>query len=154
MELVIAKPQDALVLTSISKRAFDSDIEAGATKAGGPPGYRSHKYHIKMAAQKHLYTFYRNRLIVGGAVLFKEGTNLYIGRIFIDPEHFREGLGTRLMEMIENLYPDVTSFTLDTPLWNIRTNSFYQKLGYEMEKADKEFAYYRKGKNYLYFPSK
>lgn len=89
MELMLAKSQDALVLTSISKRAFDSDIEVGGTQAGGPPGYQSHKYHLKMAAQKHL-------------------------------------------------------FTLDTPLWNIRTNNFYQKLGYEIEKKDKEFAYYIK----------
>lgn len=38
--------------------------------------------------------------------------------------------------MIETLYPDVTTFTLDTPLWNIRTNNFYQKLGYEVEKKE------------------
>ena len=48
------------------------------------------------------------------------------------------------MGMIENFYSDVTTFTLDTPLWNIRTNNFYQKLGYEVEKKDKEFAYYVK----------
>lgn len=146
MELVLAKSQDALVLTSISKRAFASDIEVGAPQAGGPPGYQSHKFHLNMAAQKHLYTFYNNQLIVGGAILFKDGTNLHIGRIFIDPEHFHEGLGIKLIEMIENLFSDVTSFTLDTPLWNIRTNSFYQKLGYEIEKKDKEFAYYCKRK--------
>ena len=52
MELVLAKSQDALVLTSISKRAFDSDV---------------------------------------------------------------------------------ITFTLDTPLWNIRTNNFYQKLGYKLD---------------------
>ena len=146
MKLVLAKSQDVLVLTSISKRAFDSDIEVGGTQVGGPPGYQSQKYHFKMAAQKHLYTFYNNGLIVGGAVLFKDGTNLDIGRIFIDPEHFHEGLGTKLMEMIENLFSDVISFTLDTPLWNIRTNNFYQKLGYEVERTDKEFAYYIKSK--------
>lgn len=144
MELVLAKSQDALVLTSISKRAFETDVAVGGTQAGGPPGYQSHKYYAKMAAQKHLYTFYKDRLIVGGALLFKDETNLHIGRIFIDPEHFREGLGIRLMEMIENLFSDAGSFTLDTPLWNIRTNNFYQKLGYEIVKKDKEFAYYVK----------
>ncbi len=146
MELVLAKSQDALVLTSISKRSFDSDIEVGGTQVGGPPGYQSHRFYVKMAEQKHLYTFYNNRLIVGGAVLFKDGINLYIGRIFIDSEHFHEGLGTKLMEMIENLYSDVTIFTLETPLWNTRTNNFYQKLGYEIEKKDKKFAYYIKRK--------
>lgn len=146
MELLLAKSQDALVLTSISKRAFDSDIEIGAPQAGGPPGYQSHKYHLKMVGQKHLYTFYHDGLIVGGAILFKENATLYIGRIFIAPEHFQKGLGTKLMEIVENLYPDVTTFTLDTPLWNIRTNNFYKKLGYEVEKKDKEFAYYIKRK--------
>ena len=99
-----------------------------------------------MAAQKHLYTFYQDRLIVGGAILFKDGAHLHIGRIFIDPEHFRKGLGIQLMELIEDLFPDVTTFSLDTPLWNIRTNNFYQKLGYEMERTDQEFAYYGKKK--------
>ena len=61
MELVLAKSQDALVLTSISKRAFDSDIEVGSTQVGGPPGYQSRKFYVKMAAQKHLYTSYNNR---------------------------------------------------------------------------------------------
>lgn len=54
------------------------------------------------------------------------------------------------MEKIENLYSDVISFTLDTPLWNVRTNSFYQKLGYEVKKKDKEFAYYGKQLNPLF----
>lgn len=146
MELVLAKSQDALVLTSISKRAFESDIEVGAAQAGGPPGYQSNKFYVKMAEQEHLYTFYNDGWIVGGAVLFKDGTNLYIGRIFIDPEHFREGFGRRLMEMVENLYSDVTSFTLETPLWNIRTNNFCRKLGYEIDKKDQDFAYYIKRK--------
>lgn len=146
MELVLAKSQDTLVLTSISKRAFESDIAVGNPQAGGPPGYQSRKFHLQMAAQKHLYTCYYDRLIVGGAILFKDGTHLHIGRIFIDPEHFRKGLGIQLMERIEDLFPDVIAFSLDTPLWNIRTNRFYQKLGYEIERTDQEFAYYCKKK--------
>lgn len=47
MELVLAKSQDAIVLTSISKRAFNSDIGVGGTQAGGPPGYQSHKFYMK-----------------------------------------------------------------------------------------------------------
>lgn len=146
MQLILAKSQDALVLTSISKRAFESDVTVGSPQAGGPPGYQSRKFYQKMAAQKHLYTFYQDRLIIGGAILFKDGAHLHIGRIFIDPVHFRKGLGIQLMELIENLFPDVTTFSLDTPLWNIRTNNFYQKLGYEMERTDQEFAYYGKKK--------
>ena len=34
--------------------------------------------------------------------------------------------------------------TLDTPVWNIRTNAFYEKLGYKKIKQDDEFVYYSK----------
>ena len=56
MELVLAKSQDAIVLTSISKRAFNSDIGVGGTQAGGPPGYQSHKFYMKnIQSQKKRY---------------------------------------------------------------------------------------------------
>ena len=38
-----------------------------------------------------------------------------------------------MMHEIEAFYPDARTFTLDTPAWNTRTNSFYRKLGYEVE---------------------
>ncbi len=144
MELLLSKKSDVIVLTALSKRAFESDIQVGGTTTGGPPGYKSEKFYAKMAGQKHLYTFIHAGLIVGGAVLMKKTEKLNIGRIFIDTNHFREGLGSKLMEEIESLYPDVTLFTLDTPIWNIRTNSFYQKLGYREYKRDHEFIYYAK----------
>lgn len=144
MELKLAKSQDALILTYISKKAFESDIEVGGTQVGGPPGYKSQNYYMKMASTKHLYSFYYEGLIVGGAVLFREQNSLYIGRIFISPDFFNKGFGIKLMELIEEMYPDVESFTLDTPLWNVRTNNFYTKLGYKITKKDDEFAYYTK----------
>ena len=34
-----------------------------------------------------------------------------------------------MMQEIERMFPAVKEFYLDTPVWNIRTNTFYQKLG-------------------------
>ena len=79
--------------------------------------------------------------IVGGAILFvdKDGETLYIGRIFIDPVHYRKGYGLTLMKLVETFYPGNKRIKLDTPLWNVRTNAFYTKLGYCEVKRDKEF---------------
>ena len=41
LQLLKAGTPDALTLTGISKRAFDSDILVGAESTGGPPGYMS-----------------------------------------------------------------------------------------------------------------
>lgn len=111
---------------------------------GGPPGYMSVPFHTKMARQGHLYKLTDDGLIVGGAILFLENDVLNVGRIFVAPEHFRKGYGLFIMREVENMFPEVREYTLDTPIWNVRTNSFYTKLGYKEIKRDKEFVFYSK----------
>ncbi len=48
------------------------------------------------------------------------------------------------MSGIENMYPTVKTVNLDTPAWNIRTNSFYKELGYLKEKEEDGFVFYKK----------
>ena len=144
MELTKAGTSDVLVINGISKRAFDSDIAVGAPSKAGPPGYMSVGFHIKMAKANHLYKLSADGLIVGGAILFVDGSKLNIGRIFVDPEHFRKAYGIFMMQEIERIFSDAKEIFLDTPVWNIRTNAFYQKLGYTEYKKDDEFIYYTK----------
>ena len=144
VQLTKAGTSDALVLNAISKHAFDSDVEVGAPAAGGPPGYMSLKYHMKMARSGRLFKLTENGLIIGGAILFPAGDTLNISRIFVNPDHHRKGYGIRMMREIEALFPDIKTYTLDTPVWNVRTNSFYLKLGYTADKQNHEFVYYSK----------
>lgn len=72
------------------------------------------------------------------------GLQLNKGRIFVDPEYFRKGYGIFMMQQIERIFSDVKQIFLDTPVWNVRTNAFYQKLGYIENKKDEEFIYYIK----------
>ena len=144
IQLTKAGTSDALVLNAISKLAFDSDVEVGAPSAGGPPGYMSLKYHMKMARSGHLFKLTENSLIIGGAILFSDGATLNISRIFVNPDYHQKGYGIRMMQEIEAMFPDIRTFTLDTPVWNIRTNSFYLKLGYTEVKRNEEFVYYSK----------
>ena len=146
LQFMKAGTSDALVLNAISRLAFDSDTEVGAPSAGGPPGYMSLKYHMKMAKSGHLFKLTENGLILGGAILFRRGGTLNIGRIFIDPQHFRKGYGILMMQEIEALFPDVKVFVLDTPVWNTRTNAFYTRLGYSEVKRDSDFVYYSKNR--------
>lgn len=144
MELVRASTSDALVINSISKRSFDSDVMVGSPSAGGPPGYMSVPFHTKMARTNHLYKLTEDGFIVGGAIIFPDGEKLNIGRIFVSPEYHRKGFGLFMMRKIEAMHPEVKEFYLDTPIWNVRTNRFYKKLGYLEYKRDNEFIYYVK----------
>lgn len=49
-----------------------------------------------------------------------------------------------MMSLIETMNSKIHTIKLDTPIWNIRTNQFYQKLGYKEVKTDNEFVYYQK----------
>ena len=133
-------------IVAISKAAFDSDIDVGASEPDGPPDYDSISWHIQMKNEGHLLQAVIDGEIVGGAILFldKDGEILYIGRIFIDPVHYRKGYGLSLMKMVEAYYSGIKKIKLDTPLWNLRTNAFYTKLGYCEVKRDEGFAYYQK----------
>ena len=108
LQLQKASTSDALILNCISKQSFDSDVEVGAPSTGGPPGYMSLKYHMKMARSGHLYKLADNGLIVGGAILFPDGDTLNIGRIFVSPKHFHKGYGVFMMRETEGMFPEVS----------------------------------------------
>ena len=131
---------------AISKAAFDSDPHVGASEPDAPSDYDSIPWHVQMQKEGHLFQAVIDEEIVGGAILFldKDRETLYIGRIFIDPVHHRKGYGLSLMKMVKTYYSGVKKIQLDTPLWNVRTNAFYTKLGYRVVKQDNEFAYYQK----------
>ena len=133
-------------IVAISKRAFETDIEVGGTIGDYPPEYDSAVWHEQMRNEGHLLQAVIDGEIVGGAILFvdQDSEILYIGRVFIDPVHHRKGYGLSLMKLAEDHYSGIRKVQLDTPLWNVRTNAFYTKLGYCEVKRDEEFAYYQK----------
>ena len=147
LEKVDPKQTDSIAeLVRISKEAFDTDISVGAQEPGGPPDYDSVEWHVQMAKEGHLFKATVEENIVGGALLFFDEQKqwLYVGRIFIDSRYHRQGYGAELTELVESVYPDAKAVFLDTPLWNVRTNAFYQRLDYQKYKQDDEFAYYQK----------
>ena len=144
LQFLKAGTADAVSLVAISKHAFDSDVEVGASGAGGPPGYNSLSYHTKMARMGCLYKLMEDYKTVGGAILFTKDDEMNIGRIFVAPEYFRKGYGIFMMQQIEEQFQEIKIFTLDTPIWNVRTNAFYQKLGYTEVRRDNDFVYYEK----------
>ena len=149
MKLENAERKHIERIVAISKSAFETDIEVGGAIGDCPPEYDSVIWHEQMRNEGHLLQAVVDGEIVGGAILFldKASEALYIGRIFIDPVHHRKGYGLSLMKRVEACYPGIRTIKLDTPLWNVRTNAFYRKLGYREVNRDEGFAYYQKELN-------
>lgn len=95
-------------LVKISKSAFESDIEVGASSIGGPPEYDSVKWHVEMMKEGHLLTAIDGNEIIGGIIIFADTNDnsvMYIGRLFVSPDYFRKGYGSQIMKLIETCIP-------------------------------------------------
>ena len=145
MLLRLTAEEEIEMITKISIDAFHSDYLIGLEPNDGPPGYDSVKWHKEMQKEKHLFSYFNDGgIMVGGAILFASYDEIYIGRIFISPKYHRKGYGISLMNDVEKMFSSVKRFKLDTPTKNIRTNSFYKKLGYIQTNVDGDFAIYEK----------
>ena len=146
MKLERAEKTQLEKIVAMSKRAFETDIEVGGSVGDYPPEYDSIIWHEQMLNKGHLFQAVVDDEVIGGAILFlsENKESLYVGRIFVDSLHHKKGYGISLMKMVETYYSGIKKIKLDTPLWNVRTNAFYTKLGYREVKRDEEFAYYQK----------
>ena len=88
---------------------------AGADDAGGPVPRR---HRGRRAGRRG------HRVRQGRAAIYE------LGRLFLDPQWHRQGIGKRLMALLFAAYPRPRRWTLDTPIWNRRTRAFYEGLGF------------------------
>lgn len=140
MTLEQAREEDAAQLAEISKKAFNSDVDVGAPtrgedgrplEEGGPPGYDSPEFQVRMMKFCHYYKIIHDGQIVGGLIASRKKLDHYqLERIFVDPEYHNKGIGTEAMKQVFTKFPDTKVWTLGTPEWNVRTKHFYEKLGF------------------------
>ena len=127
-----AAPEDAQALARVSKRAFDNDVHYGAPGPGGPPGYDTDTWQLKMMTAAEYYKILLAGRIVGGLIVRLRGYRYYeVTRIFVEPAFQNQGIGTGAFDFLWSRYPQVERWTLGTPGWNRRTRHFYQKVGFE-----------------------
>lgn len=157
--LELARREDAAELAEISKRAFHSDIFAGAPtkgkddhshQGGGPIGYDSPEFQARMMKVCSYYKIIYDGKIVGGLISSQKKPGHYqLERIFVEPKYHNRGVGTEAMKQIFAMYPSARRWTLGTPEWNVRTKHFYEKLdfvqiGWTKDEPDWKGRYYEK----------
>jgi len=126
-----AHTRDGDALAQVSKRAFDHDVHYGAPGPGGPPGYDSGPWQIKIMRIADYYKIVTSSEIVGGIIVFRKAARQYeLGRIFVEPALQNQGIGTQAFEFLWQTYPLAKRWTLGTPVWNCRTRHFYAKVGF------------------------
>jgi len=131
ISLVEASEIDSEHLAELAKRAYNSDDDYGAPTQGGPQGYDSPAFYTRSLKYLGCYTVLKGEDVVGGVMVSVGGSHATIERLFVDPDHQREGVGSTVVGILAERYPDVTLWTLGVPEWNTRVPPFLESLGFK-----------------------
>lgn len=143
LELIVsiepARKVNADILANISRDAFHTDAElgnlrtlSGKPKPGGPPGYDSPEFQKFVMNILNYYEIRVEGKIVGGLFFSSKNPDHHVvERIFVSPSFHRKGIATRAMELTFEKHQGAKFWTLGTPSWNLRTQPFYEKLGFQ-----------------------
>lgn len=142
-----ATSEDAAILAQVSKRAFHSDVQFGAGRPGGPPGYDNDRGQMRLMLACEYYKILKDGRIVGGIAFRPVMYQHYeLTRIFVDSLYQRQGVGAQAIAFMETLHPEVKHWTLGTPKWNTRTPHFYEACGFVQTGTDREGLLFEKTK--------
>lgn len=156
LEKVIQK--DCEAIRNIMIRVYDDEMEKWFKDGGNPniPGYDSiemQRYHTW--DNKYFKIIYDNEIIGVTLLSHTRREHARIDRLFILPEHQGKGFGTKILRLIEESFPKIKIWTLETTQRSTRNHHFYEKNGYVMVDENGEEKYYCKtiGDN-IYEPEK
>lgn len=128
-------------LVPIMKAAFDYDTKIHLGKeAGGPPGYDDGTFLRRWALDKLAtsYCIYFNSVLIGGVILWINSNNENnLGNLFIDINYEDKGIGTKVWQEIERMYPNTKVWNTETPIFSHRNHNFYvNKCGFHIVKIE------------------
>ena len=133
MELIIrrSKTEDAEALLEVQKESFNEDLlkyEDFDTSPANEPIERL----IRKINNFYYYTVLLDNEVIGGVDVRKvSDTQCRLNRIFLKVKCHNQGIGTKEIYFIENEFPDVTEWSLDTPFKSYRNHHLYEKIGYK-----------------------
>jgi len=117
---------DIRVLYDIALRSFQPDYE----KYGVYPPLINLKHEKFLPPLMFGKTIIADDTIIGGAFVTGLGKKGEIGAIFIDTPEQHKGYGKQAMLLIEEMYPNVKRWKLETPAESDELHTFYESLGY------------------------
>ena len=142
----IAAVEDIEEITAVSIKSFHSDINFGANRLKGPPGYDSAEFHKQILAEaSFFYKIMHGQKIIGAFWFMKEKEDsAYLYRIFLDPDYHKQGIGLKAFHFLFNMFPEIKTWSLRTPKWNVRTPNFYKKAGFKVSEETEKFKFFER----------
>lgn len=130
LKIIRSTVDEANILLDIQKEAFSEDLERYQDYNTSPATESIERLRNKIINSFH-YTIFLDDEIIGGIEVRKlSNTQCYLNRLYLTPKCHNKGIGTKLMNFIEDEFPEALEWTLSTPYMNYRNHYFYEKHGY------------------------
>lgn len=128
--LELAVPQDAKEFIRIQNEAFYEDYK----DFGVCPAYgRTEESLRDWILHKPNYKVMADGKLVGKISISKEDEEKgHVDCFCILPEYQNQGIGQLAVRLLEERHPEITDWTLETPLARPRNLHFYERCGYQM----------------------
>ncbi|MDC6155435.1 GNAT family N-acetyltransferase [Bacillus sp. RA(2023)] len=144
---------DAEKLTEIMTKTFDEEAKRWLSVQGDvidyniqPPGYSSVEMMKYSIEELDSFKVIVDEKIIGGIIVTISGKSYgRIDRIFVDPVYQGKGIGSFVIKLIEEVYPSIRIWELETSSRQINNHYFYKKMGYEIIfKSEDEYCYVKR----------
>lgn len=143
MEIRVATKKDSIAITEVSTASFRHEAETLNLSERDlnvqPPGYDHEAMTDYMIEELTSYVIEQNDKIVGAIILTMTGDEYgRIDRVFIHPDSQGKGMGKALIRHVENEYPAVRIWELETSIYQSRNIHFYKQLGFKVVHESEE----------------
>lgn len=148
VSLVHVTEEDADAINELMKKVYEDELrrwfqghedELKIPTMNVPDAHKYHRWN-----QGYYKILYKNEL-AGVILIYTTGREHgRIDRFYISPEEQSRGIGSSVLAQMEERYPNVTKWTLETVQRSPRNHHFYEKNGYQLVEEDEEERYYCK----------
>jgi len=136
MEIKSATIDDAPAILELQKLAYHTEAVLYNDWSIPPLIQTLAELRAEFAEMKILKAC-RGKLMVGSVRAIQQEGICSIGRLMVHPQHQRQGIGSRLMQTIESMFPEAIKFELFTGSKSEGNIRLYERLGYRSSRSER-----------------
>lgn len=129
MQFLNADVSDAPAILALQKRAYHSEAEINNDFSIPPLTQTLEQLQSEFTVKMILKVVVNGEIVGSGQVRLENGT-AYIGRIIVRPELWGQGIGSRILQTLETVFPDAQRFELFTGAKSVKNITLYKNRGY------------------------
>lgn len=129
-----ANRTDAPALKRTLFAAFDqASVQDFGVEGVLPPGVEDGSMVETAFDEQTMFAIRSEEGIIGGIIVEPRPSNeMFLQTLWVAPDHQRTQVGSRAMTFLEEQYPEVTAWSLETPKRSERNRRFYEQHGYRI----------------------